>query len=228
MVVRPVKPVEDPSAPPQLYVQPPFFKNAPGLKDIPPEVSGGALLETLRRRLGWTSYAGKRVLDFGCGVRFARTIANLGLEFGKYVGVDVNRPAIEWLQANLTDPRFEFAHMDAHNPLYGDSGTAMADAPALPVSGPFDAACMYSVITHQDPDEALRTFALLRPVAGRLYFTAALDTTVDRYVEGDPERPRLFSRFNPEFLQSLVQQAGWTVERIYAPSHYQQHAVVSS
>ena len=223
-----MKLVEDPPAPPQLYVEPPFFKNAPGLRDIPPEVSGGALLETMRRRLRWANYADKRVLDLGCGVRFARTIANLGLEFGKYVGVDVNWPAIEWLQANLADPRFEFAHLDAHNPLYGDGGTAMAETAVLPVPGPFDAACMYSVITHQDPDGALRTFALLRPVAGRLYFTAALDSTIDHYVEGDPSRPRLFSRFNPDLLLSLLEQAGWSVECVHPPSQYQQHAILAA
>jgi hypothetical protein len=71
------------------YIDPPFNYNSPGVSQYPVEVSGRYLLNILCLRLGWPSLAGKRLLDFGCGVRFARTIINLGMDIGLYAGVDV-------------------------------------------------------------------------------------------------------------------------------------------
>ena len=65
---------------------------------------------------------GRRALDFGCGVRFAQAIVNRGIPVGRYVGVDVYREMIEFLTANVTDPRLEFVHLDAHNALYNPAG----------------------------------------------------------------------------------------------------------
>jgi hypothetical protein len=50
----------------------------------------------MRRRLGWESLKGRSLPDFGCGVRFARTIHNLGLPLNRYIGVDVHAEAIAW------------------------------------------------------------------------------------------------------------------------------------
>jgi hypothetical protein len=80
------------------YIDPPFNFNHPNIAQYPPEVTGCHLLQSLCRRIGWTSFKGKRLLDFGCGVRFVRTIVNLGMDIGLYVGVDVDEKAIAWLQ----------------------------------------------------------------------------------------------------------------------------------
>jgi 2-polyprenyl-3-methyl-5-hydroxy-6-metoxy-1,4-benzoquinol methylase len=79
------------------YIDPPFNFNHPNVAQYPAEVTGNYLLQSLRRRLGWTSFQGKRLLDFGCGVRFSRTIVNLGIDIGFYCGVDINEQAIAWL-----------------------------------------------------------------------------------------------------------------------------------
>src|SRR2546427_86247 len=39
-----------------------------------PEQSGVWLLERMRRQIGFESYAQKKLLDFGCGVRFSQAI----------------------------------------------------------------------------------------------------------------------------------------------------------
>jgi hypothetical protein len=208
------------------YVEPPFRYNAPGVRKYPPEISGGYLLNTLCRRLGWPSLAGKRLLDYGCGVRFTRTILNLGMEIGLYAGVDVNEPAISWLQANVTDPRFRFEALDVKNQMYNPEGPVASDKHLLTKLGftGFDAACMFSVITHQNPDEAKLTFAMLRESVpdGVLYFTAMLEPEIDSYREATPDKPGLHSAYNPEFLIEIVETSGWKVQATWERSNFQQ------
>ena len=210
-----------------LDIMPPFFINAPNLRDVPSELSGGAILESMRRRLTWPNYAGKRVLDYGCGVRLARTIANLGLEIGRYAGVDSNAEFINWLANNLQDPRFTFAHVDVDNPLYPNGSMPVQKLESIPIDGTFDLACMFSVITHQDPDEAGHIFKLIRPLAHKLYFTAFVIESLAGYREGDPAKPRLLSQFGIDLLASVLSESGWTIQRIYKPVRYQQHAIIA-
>jgi SAM-dependent methyltransferase len=213
------------------FCEPPFNFNAPGVSTYPVEVTGNHLLEGLRRRLGWISFADKRVLDFGCGVRFARTIYNLNIPFGLYAGVDVNRDAINWLQQNLRDSRFIFAHSEARNAYYNPAGSDLLGVDALVKLGlpAFDAACMFSVITHQAPQEARQIFGQLRQVVsdrGQLYFTAFTDHSVSYYVEKQPEAPGHMSTYHPDHLIELVEAAGWRVSRAYEKSDLQQTAFV--
>ncbi|WP_457154964.1 hypothetical protein, partial [Mesorhizobium sp. P5_C1] len=61
------------------YIDPPFNFNHPDIAKYPPEVTGNHLLKCMATRLGWSGFTHRRLLDVGCGVRFARTIANLDL-----------------------------------------------------------------------------------------------------------------------------------------------------
>jgi hypothetical protein len=182
------------------------------------------------RRLGWGSLAGKPLLDYGCGVRFTRTIINLGMDIGLYAGVDVNKEALEWLRAHVDDPRFRFEPLDVANQMYNPNGAA-ADTNLLTDMGfsGFDAAYMFSVITHQTPKEAALTFAMLRecvPAGGSLYFTAFVEEGLDLYKEATPERPGLHSTYNPDALMELVEKSGWCVQATYSRSKFQQAAYV--
>ena len=97
-------------------------------------------------------------------------------------------------------------------------------------ASPFDAVCMFSVITHQRPDEARRTFAFVRDLmrgSGLLYFTAFLDSRFPEYGEA-AEQICLNSTYNPAYLSALCRASGWAVERLYLPAAFQQHAVVCS
>jgi SAM-dependent methyltransferase len=212
------------------YIDPPFNFNGPAITQYPPEVSGHYLLQSLRRRLGWTSFEGKRLLDFGCGVRFSRAIVNLSVDIGLYCGVDLNEPAIAWLKANVNDPRLRFEHLDMYNPLYNAAGLK-ADDHALErfgLSG-FDAVCMFSVITHQTPEEAAQIFSMLYPCVaegGKLYFTAFVAETVDGYVERDAAKPGLLSTYNPEPLLEILAKSGWVAVDAFPADKFQQTAFV--
>jgi hypothetical protein len=208
-------------------ILPPFDFNHPDVSKFSPEVTGRLLLKSMCERLGWPLLAGKRLLDFGCGVRFARTIFNLEIEIGLYAGVDTNAAPITWLRENVSDPRFRFEHIDMHNLMYNANGAVpSADALArLHLTG-FDAACMFSVITHQAPSEAELIFSMLHPCAERLYFTAFIDDAVDGYIENDPEHPRNLSTYSTTLINELLAKTGWQVENHHLPSRFQQHAFV--
>src|SRR4029077_18792201 len=108
-------------------ISPPFDFNHRDVSKFSPEVTGRLLLKSLCARLGWPSLAGKRLLDFGCGVRFARTIINLGMDIGLYAGGDVNGAAIEWLQSNVADERFSFTQIAVSNQMYNPANATVAD-----------------------------------------------------------------------------------------------------
>jgi SAM-dependent methyltransferase len=209
------------------YIDPPFCFNAAEVAAYPAEVTGNYLLECLRRRLDWPSFADKKLLDMGCGVRFARTIYNLNMPFGTYVGVDVKRKAIVWLNENLKDPRFLFKHFDARNAYYNPKGSNSHDADALLRLGvpTCDGASMFSVITHQSPDEARKTFQQLRRAVadyGKLYFTAFTEETLADYTERNREAPGHMSTYPPRQIIALAESGGWQVTAIYEKDSLQQ------
>jgi hypothetical protein len=201
-------------------INPPFNFNAANVSRFLPEVTGRIMLKSMCERLGWPALAGKHLLDLGCGVRFAQTIINLEIEIGLYVGVEMNRESTEWLQQNIADPRLRFHHFDMRHPLYNPKGSLFdADALSELVPDRFDAACMFSVITHQAPDEARMIFSMLRRCSiERLYFTAFIDDAVDGYIEKDENTPRTLSYYATDTMKTLVTREGWRVEAAYPPS----------
>jgi SAM-dependent methyltransferase len=82
---------------------------------------------------GW-SFAGKRVLDFGCGA--GRTLRHFLAEadVAELHGCDIDEPSIAWLEANLSPPFTVFVN---------------DERPPLPLeSGSFDLIWAISVFTH--------------------------------------------------------------------------------
>lgn len=178
-----------------------------------PEESGVWLLEWMRLQIGFESYADKKVLDFGCGVRFTQAIINTGYPIGRYFGVDVYRPMIEFLQKNVGDGRFAYHYLDAKHPMYNPRGKALTPDTVLPIAErDFDVACMFSVITHQYPDESRSIFSVLRrhvSARGRLFFTCFLDDSVETFEDRSKQRNGGKVFYNPDFLMGLVESCGW-------------------
>lgn len=200
-------------------IEPPFNMNSPTVTVNPPEVTGGFLLNAVLQRFGWPSFAGRTVIDLGCGVRFARAIHNLNMPFGRYVGVDIHAEAMAWLQQNLRDERFQFAHLDAQNTLYNPDGAALNDDALVRLGVPVcDGAMMFSVITHQGPDEAALTFRQLHQVVapgGPLYFTAFLNEDIADYLDAKPQSPGFSATYHPAHIIEIAQSAGWRVRSIH-------------
>jgi SAM-dependent methyltransferase len=173
------------------------------------------------------------VLDFGCGVRFARTFINLGLPIRSYTGIDANKDAIAWMQANVADKRFTFGHIDQYNPIYNPNGAIFdpqSDLGRICDGEKFDLICMISVITHQVPDSAARIFSALRALAAHdtvLYFTAFFDDTLSTYAEGDPEHPCLRSTYNPRYIITIIEAAGWRFAEQFNQTYFQQPALMA-
>ncbi len=115
------------------------------------------------------------VLDFGCGVRFTQALVNRGLPIKHYVGVDVSADVIDFLGANVADPRFEYFHLDAHNALYNPTGQPLAGLTVPGIEGrQFDVICLFSVFTHLAPEDYVAMLRLLRRYVrpgGRLFYT---------------------------------------------------------
>ncbi len=115
------------------------------------------------------------VLDFGCGVRFTQAFLNRGVPIKRYVGVDVSRPVIDFLRARVSDPRFEYFHLDAHNDQYNPTGKPLPDLTVPEIEDRrFDLICLFSVFTHLGPGDYVAMLSLLRRfvrAGGRLFYT---------------------------------------------------------
>ena len=199
---------------PALVVPPRFNRNSATVSALmPAEQAGLWLLERMRQHLGIDGYANRRVLDFGCGVRFSQAIVNTGFAIGRYAGIDNCHELIDFLDAEVRDPRLSYHFLDARHALYNPAGAPLTEATRLPVAdAAFDVACMFSVITHQYPEDSRAIFRLLRrhvDPGGRLFFTCFLDDAVATFEDRSPERNGGFCVYNPACLGELVAGAGW-------------------
>lgn len=205
-----------------LVIPPEFSRNSPTVASLmTPEESGVWLLEWMRLQVGFESYSDKSVLDFGCGVRFTQAVINTEFHIERYVGVDVCRPMIDFLQRNVRDPRFAFFHLDARHPLYNPDGDVLTPDTHLPIGAEeFDLACMFSVITHQYPDDCRSICAILRrhvKARGHLFFTCFLDDSLATFEDRSPERNGGKVFYSPDYLTQLVASCGWRLAGM-APS----------
>src|SRR5260221_3182313 len=133
------------------------------------------LIDHMSRHIGVSDLGGLDVLDFGCGVRFTQAFLNRGIPIKHYVGVDVSHPVIDFLQTSVSDPRFEFFHLDAHNDLYNPTGQPLSTLTVPEIEGRrFDLICLFSVFTHLAPPDYSAMLRLLRRFVkpgGRLFYT---------------------------------------------------------
>ena len=118
------------------------------------------------------------VLDIGCGSgRMARHFLDHIEPPGRYVGMDIQKPFIEWCNEHLggANGAFEFHHQDIYNGSYNLEGETKASEYRFPFEdGSFDAVILYSVFTHLLPEDAanyMREIARLLKPGGRCYST---------------------------------------------------------
>jgi SAM-dependent methyltransferase len=179
---------------PELHVPLRFRRGARKLEEDESIDSAVWLIGHMCEHVGVDDLRDTEVLDFGCGVKFTQAFLNHSLPVKRYVGVDVYGEMIEFLRANVHDPRFEYHHIDAHNALYNPGGRPLADA-TMPLAGrTFDLICLFSVFTHLAPDDYQTMLRRLRPhvrANGRLFFTLYINERtdgghglIDRWVRG--------------------------------------------
>ncbi len=171
---------------------------------------------------------GLDVLDLGCGVRFPQAFLNRGVPMKHYIGVDTSRDVIEFLQSNVSDPRFEYFHVDAHNESYSPTGQLLSDLTVPEIEGSrFDLICLFSVFTHMVPDDYI---AMLRPLRrfvkpdGRLFYT--LFVKPPDFVDAWAGKGMMCALYARRYAIELIDGTGWGLVRISGPDiHLQHHAV---
>jgi len=199
----------------QLNVPGRFNKNASSVQALGTQSETGTLLiEYMCERLAVSNLGALDVLDFGCGCRFAEAIVNNRLPVHSYVGIDLDSEMIAWLNGNVRDPRLSFYHWNARNPMYNPYGFHMTTAAELPVHNQtYDLICMFSVVTHQLPEDTGAIFRLLRHCIrphGRMFFSANIQNFTEEYREMSVT-PALDSAYSERALRKLLERSGWRV-----------------
>jgi len=194
---------------------PKHFNNATDVQALQTQADTGTwLIDYMCERLAVPGLGALDVLDFGCGCRFADAIVNNCLPVHSYTGIDIDHEMIAWLKDNVRDPRLSFHYWNARNPLYNPSGFPMTTAMELPTGDrTFDVICMFSVITHQLPEDASAIFRLLRRYIrphGKMFFSVNLQDAPEDYFEMGPT-PTAFSAYSWRAVQQLLEQSGWRV-----------------
>jgi SAM-dependent methyltransferase len=193
-------------------------RNAPPVAAAGYDDTAEALIRLAAERMGVTDFARLDVLDVGCGVRFAAAIVNRAIPIGSYTGVEVYRPIVDFLNANLVrDPRFRmFKHWNARNAAYNPHGEDLPSLP-LPVKGHFDAIWMFSVVTHLEPGDTLALLTKVRErirPSGKLLFSAFIDDELDGFEDRDPQ-PLHRAYYGRGYMESLIAKAGWRIDGAY-------------
>ena len=125
--------------------------------------SGFSLLQLMCNKFGIADFAGKDLLDIGCGNKFTQAILEGGLPINRYVGIDIHPGLIEFLQSNVNDDRFTFYISNTQNAMYNPNGEPLSEKTRLPLEEEsFDFICLFSVFTHLAPNDYVAMLKLLR------------------------------------------------------------------
>lgn len=184
------------------------------------ENTGTEIIALVTETLGLPDLAACDILDVGCGVRFTQAIINRQIQIGSYTGVDVYKPVIDFLQAEVSDPRFTFAWWNVHNDQYNQDGLPMEQQQGLPVSGQFDIIWLFSVFTHLFPADAGALLKLMRKNirdGGALVFTAFIVNDVPEFENRLP-LPEIYACYSEDYMRSLLASAGWRLELLQPPN----------
>jgi SAM-dependent methyltransferase len=189
--------------------------------------SAQVILDYILQCTGFPSYESLEILDFGCGVKFSQALLQDSRPFGHYLGLDVYREMIEYLQNNVADPRLEYAVVPFQNDMYNREGQPMTADSRLPCGErKFDLITLQSVFTHQAPPDFQNLLHILRRYckpAGRMFFTCFINNTMkDRFHDDIPGQPLMRATYQEDFIREMVVKAGWEV--VYsAPQNTEKH-----
>jgi len=182
-----------------------------------------------------------RIID-ACGVTSDSSVLDVGSGQGRlaigflrkmpgvqYLGLDVDARSIAWCQRHIAryHANFRFERIDAQNARYNPGGKPITDEFRLPCrDGEFQAAFLYSVFTHmmtEDVATYLRSIRRALKPGGSVWMTAYLEDGVPDVEEnppgyllqfGPPVRPLHRVRFQREFFEGLIRDAGLQMTRL--------------
>ena len=136
---------------------------------------GVELIKLMCRTFDIADFGNTTVLDMGCGSKLAQAILDRDLPLGRYVGVDVFPDLIDFLETNVSDPRFSFHVLNSHNEMYNPDGEPLSANTRLSLDEQsFDIICLFSVFTHLAPHDYVAMLQMLRRYikpGGRIIFS---------------------------------------------------------
>lgn len=211
--------------------------------------AGRDLLAYLCQALGLQDLAASRILDMGCGTKFTQAILNYDIAVGEYIGIDVYREMIDFLAAEVKDPRLSYHHVDTHNEMYNPQGKPLSDDTRLPVQEQScDIICLFSVFTHLAPHDFHRMLKLMRRYIredGRLLFTLYLNEVTgnghglveqiameqgeswrpgdEPFLDAFPGKPLQWALYSRDHALELLAETGWEVQELCLPNALAQH-----
>lgn len=204
----------------ELIVPEELNRNAEVVRAAGPENTAREIISLVAERLKITTFADRDVLDVGCGVRFTQAIINQQIPIGSYTGVDTHKPLIEFLQSQVTDPRFAFAWWNVHNDQYNADGEPMQSYEDIPVEGQYDVIWLFSVFTHLFPDDSRKLLKLLRQHVHQetaLVFTAFIVEEVETFENRSP-LPEIYACYGEDYMRSMIASTGWRVDSLDPPN----------
>jgi SAM-dependent methyltransferase len=158
------------------------------------------------------------ILDIGAGPgRVARHFVDFVEPPGRYVGVDIEKPNMDWCQENIAaaNPAFNFFHQNVHNGMYNPGGEYRASEYRFPFEDDsFDLIFLTSVFTHLVPEDArnyLREISrLLKPdgVCFCTWFLLGHDLGV-KYMNAHSKEGR--AGFGFRYVLEMLDEAGLTL-----------------
>lgn len=192
-------------------------RNAPSVQALGAEHTGSILIKYACELAGYRDLADKDVLDLGCGTRFTQAIINCAIPIGSYTGIEIDLGLVAYLRENVPDERFAFHYWHIYHDLYNPAGPRLTHRTKLPVAPgmKFDAMWMFSVITHNRPEDTESLLRILRRHAKRdtcLLFSAFIDNQLATFEDRVKDQPLLKAYYNEGFLRSIIARAGWQLE----------------
>jgi SAM-dependent methyltransferase len=163
------------------------------------------------------------ILDVGCGTGLLAIAAEPYLGSGRYIGIDVTAPEIDFCRQHYPSPPFEFHHLDTRNAFYApDQRDALVRWPVE--DGTCDLVTALSVWTHLTERDARGYLHEVRRVlkpTGRAIVTCFLrDETYLRTLphrNGDARFHRGSAR--KWVFEKLVSEGWYTAEWAETPEH---------
>jgi SAM-dependent methyltransferase len=171
----------------------------------------------VNERIGYR--ADSVVVEIGCGIgRDAIPLTEI-LTQGRYIGIDIIRPSIEWCQQNISIrfPNFQFVHFDVEDGLHNPEGKEDVSVCRIPADdASVDIIIGHSVFTHlleKGIRHYLGEFARVLKANGRAFVTCfVVDEDIRKRIAIEPATPWRISflhQYGPDcWIDNLEQPLG--------------------
>ncbi len=189
-------------------------------KSIESAVENIKRIATLTGRTDWSKL---NILDFGCGVKFTQALVQHDIEVLAYVGMDVFKEMIQYLNDNISRQNFHFYSVPFRNEMYNKAGKELMANSELPGNiKTYDLIILQSVFTHFNPTDFLALLLLLRKYAAsdaRMLFTCFINNDMeDDFLDSDPENPLFIAYYKERFIRDMLEKSNWKVVSLNPPS----------